>query len=209
MKTPQEENSMTTQSQTVRFLTPPTYCTTNTMLNSSPLSIEENSIDMLTYSDDSIGSTSLTAKSASTSAVSLESEEQYLFTMRSSGRDITYENLDNSLQKKKAVDIVTETMDNAMKKKKVIPAPDRFAVKKLKSTKTLENELTQSSHALNVVAKTYMQRQHGTIQQQSQQQHPYIVAIAEAMKEITQEKQLICFMKIMQVISNHVGVHRL
>jgi hypothetical protein len=39
--------------------------------------------------------------------------------------------------------------------------------------------------------------------QQRQPQHPYIIAIAEAMKHVPDKKQLTCLMSIMQVISNH------
>jgi hypothetical protein len=41
--------------------------------------------------------------------------------------------------------------------------------------------------------------------QQRQPQHPYIIAsaIAEAMKHVPDKNELICFISIMQVISNH------
>lgn len=37
-----------------------------------------------------------------------------------------------------------------------------------------------------------------------EQQHPYITAIAEAMKRVANEQQLNCFMSIMEVISSHL-----
>jgi len=63
-----------------------------------------------------------------------------------------------------------------MQKKKII-APDRFALKKQKTTETVKNVLYQSSYAFNVMTTAYLNR--ATI---DQQQHPYITAIAEAMK---------------------------
>jgi len=63
-----------------------------------------------------------------------------------------------------------------MHKKRMI-APDRFALKKQKTTGTVENVLCQSSYAFNVIATVNLNR--ATI---DQQQHPYITAIAEVMK---------------------------
>ena len=60
---------------------------------------------------------------------------------------------------------------------------------------TIENVFCQSSHALNIMATAYLNRT--TIEQQ---QHPYITAIAEAMKRVPNKQQLSCFMSIMQAI---------
>lgn len=109
-----------------------------------------------------------------------QSSEQSFNTLEDNENNVS-QHIGNRMQKKTAADIVTETRDNStMQTKKIMSAPDRFAAKKQKTTETVENVLFQSSHAFNVMATTFL---HRVTTQQKQQQHPYITAIAEAMKK--------------------------
>ncbi|XP_067208099.1 uncharacterized protein [Linepithema humile] len=166
---------------------------------SSPLSLNNacsyvNAVNVLTCSDDSISNPSLDESCSITSSTS--NQQSPVTLIDSEDNVFEYTNKNNKVQKKTAADIVTKTMNNVIQKKKV-PAPDQFAVKKQKTTETMENVLCQSSHALNVMATAYLSR--ATVEQH----HPCITAIAEAMRRVPNEQQLTCFMSIMQVISTH------
>jgi len=113
--------------------------------------------------------------------------------------DNVSEDVNNIVQEKTVADIITETTSNVIQKKKIVPPSDRFAVKKQKTTETIEKVLCQSSHALNAMATAYLNRA------TTEQQHPYIIAIVEAMRRIPSEQQLTCFMSIMQTISTYTS----
>ncbi|XP_024882414.1 uncharacterized protein LOC112461411 [Temnothorax curvispinosus] len=192
----QQEKSMTSQSiMGSSLVTKDITVKTMSSLSNNVLSL----MNVPICSDDSISSSLCDESLLSANIATLD--QQSPVTSKDCVDDVT--DLNNRVQKEIAADvIVTEAMGIAIQKKKVVPAPDRFAVKKQKTTKTVENVLCQPSHAFDVMATAYLQRNStAQQQQQSQQQHPYITAIAEAMKQVPDEKQLTCFMSIMQVIS--------
>ncbi|RLU18339.1 hypothetical protein DMN91_008696 [Ooceraea biroi] len=164
----------------------------------------------VTGSDDNISNPSLdeilSASTASSIASPIASDHQSVVTSNDLEDDVS-ECTNNRVQKEIAANVITKTKDNkVIQKKKVVPPLDQFAIKKQKRTETLENVLCQSSHALNVMASAYLHRSTDEEKpQQQQQQHPYITAIAEAMKQVPHEQQLTCFMSIMQVISTQCG----
>ncbi|XP_018305412.1 uncharacterized protein [Mycetomoellerius zeteki] len=163
---------------------------------SSPLSSNAwSSINLLTNSDNSTSSSLVDVPLMNTE--SLTSDQQSPINFKDSEDNPL--DINNKEKKKIATDIVSENMNTVTQKKKIIPALDQFAAKKQKTMGTVENVLSQSSHALNVMATAYLNRTTAT----QQQHHPYITAIAEAMKRVPDEKQLSCFMSIMQIILNH------
>jgi len=194
MAASQGEKRMTSQSITKSLISTEDSSEMNTLSSSLPSSNVSSSVNLL-ISDDNISYPSF--DESSTSVTSPTSDQQSPVLLKDS-EDNVFEYVNNKVQEKTATDIVTETMNNVVQKKRVIPAPDRFASKKQKIRETVENVLCQSSHALNVMATAYLNR--ATI---DQQQHPYITAIAEAMKQVPNEQQLTCFMLIMQIISKH------
>ncbi|XP_026828167.1 uncharacterized protein LOC113562586 [Ooceraea biroi] len=177
---------------------------------SSPSNDVWNSMYLVTGSDDNISNPSLdeilSASTASSIASPIASDHQSVVTSNDLEDDVS-ECTNNRVQKEIAANVITKTKDNkVIQKKKVVPPLDQFAIKKQKRTETLENVLCQSSHALNVMASAYLHRSTDEEKpQQQQQQHPYITAIAEAMKQVPHEQQLTCFMSIMQVISTQCG----
>jgi len=191
----QGEKRMTSQSITKSLISAEDSSEAKTMSSSLPSSNVWSSVNLLT-SDDNLSNPSFD-ESLSTSVTSPTSDQQSPVLLKDSENNV-FEYVNNKVQEKTATDIITETMNNVVQKKRVIPASDRFASKKQKITETVENVLCQSSHALNVMATAYLNRA-----MIDQQQHPYITAIAEAMKQVPNNQQLTCFMSIMQIILKH------
>ncbi|XP_032688003.1 uncharacterized protein LOC116852096 [Odontomachus brunneus] len=186
----QQEKTMTSQSILKSSLFTE-ESTVKTMSSPLPSNNILNSENMLTCSDDNINNILSDNTSVSTS------DQQSPVTVQDCEGNVL-ECVNNRMQQNKAADIVTEAVNNSIRKKKVVPAPDRFAAKRQKGMETMENVLSQSSHALNVVATAYM---HRAAAAQQQEQHLYIVAINEAMKGVPDKEKITCFMSIMQVIS--------
>lgn len=193
MTTSQEKKSMTLQNivRSSMLTEDPTMRTISSPLSSNAWS----SINLLTNSDNSTSSSLVDVPLMNTE--SLTSDQQSPINFKDSEDNPL--DINNKEKKKIATDIVSENMNTVIQKKKIIPALDQFAAKKQKTMGTVENVLSQSSHALNVMATAYLNRTTAT----QQQHHPYITAIAEAMKRVPDEKQLSCFMSIMQIILNH------